>query len=79
MEKLLPLVIVLVVVLGIIGISALAIRWARKSSRRAAFLGWGLQFLGAGVNPVPPPQVQLEEVNRQAGIKKDVEPGDPEE
>jgi hypothetical protein len=79
MGKLLPLVIVLVVVLGIIGISALAIRWARKSSRRAAFLGWGLQFLGAGVNPVPPPQVQLEEVNRQAGIKKDVESGDPEE
>ena len=40
----------------------MAAQWARKSSRRAAFLGWGLQFLGAGVDPVPPPQVQLEEV-----------------
>jgi hypothetical protein len=79
MEKLLPLVIVLVVILGIIGISALAVRWARKSSRRAAFLGWGLQFLGVGVNPVPPPQVQLEEVNRQARIKKDAESRDPKE
>jgi hypothetical protein len=79
MEKLLPLVIVLVVMLGIIGISVLAVRWARRSSRRAAFLGWGLQFLGAGVNPVPPPQVQLEEVNRQARIKKDAESGDPKE
>jgi hypothetical protein len=79
MEKLLPLVIVLVLMLGIIGISALAVRWARKSSRRAAFLGWGLQFLGAGVNPVPPPQVQLEEVNRQARTKKDSESGDPKE
>jgi hypothetical protein len=79
MEKLLPLVIVLVVMLGIIGISVLAVRWARKSSRRAAFLGWGLQFLGAGVNPVPPPQVQLEEANDQARMKKDAESGDPKE
>jgi hypothetical protein len=53
MEKLLPLMVVLAAMLGIVGISALAVRWARKSSRRAAFLGWGLQFLGAGVNPVP--------------------------
>jgi hypothetical protein len=79
MEKLLPLIIVLTLMLGIIGISVLAVRWARKSSRRAAFLGWGLQFLGAGVNPVPPPQVRLEEVNRQARIKKDAEAGDPKE
>jgi hypothetical protein len=79
MEKLLLLLIVLVAMLGIIGISVLAVRWARKSSRRAAFLGWGLQFLGAGVNHVPPPQVQLEEVNRQAKLKKDAESGDPEE
>lgn len=79
MEKLPALIIVLVVMLGIIGVSVLAVRWARKSSRRAAFLGWGLQFLGAGVNPVPPPQVQLEEVNDQARIKKDAESGDPEE
>lgn len=79
MEKLLPLIIVLVVMVGTIGISALAVRWARKSSRRAAFLGWGLQFLGAGVNPVPPPQVQLEAVNRQARIKKDADSGDPVE
>lgn len=77
MEKLLPFLIVLVALLGILGISVFAVRWARKSSRRAAFLGWGLQFLGAGVNPVPPPQVQLEEVNQQARIKKDADSGDP--
>jgi hypothetical protein len=79
MEKLLPLLIVLVAILGIIGISVLAVRWARKSSRRAAFLGWGLQFLGAGVNPVPPPQVKLEEVNAKASLKKDAEWGPPKE
>jgi hypothetical protein len=79
MEKLWPLIIVLVVMLAIIGISALAVRWARRSARRAAFLGWGLQFLGAGVNPVPPPQAKIEEVNLQARIKKDAESGDPEE
>lgn len=78
MEKLLTLIIVLAAMLGIIGIAVCAVRWARKSSRRAAFLGWGLQFLGVGVNPVPPPQVQLEEVNGQARIKKDAESGDAE-
>jgi hypothetical protein len=79
MEKLLPLLILLVTVLVIIGISVLAVRWARKSSRRAAFLGWGLQFLGVGVNPVPPPQVKIEEVNAEAGIKKDAESGESKE
>jgi len=79
MEKLLRLLILLVAILGIIGVSVLGVRWARKSSRRAAFLGWGLQFLGAGVNPVPPPQVQLEEINQQSRTKKDAESGGPEE
>jgi hypothetical protein len=79
MEKLLPLLIILVAMLGFIGIAVLAVRWARKSSQRAAFLGWGLQFLGAGVNPVPPPQVRIEEVNAQTRIRKDAEAGDPEE
>jgi hypothetical protein len=69
--------VVLVFVLGIIAIAALAVRWARRSSRRAVFLGWGLQFLGAGVNPVPPPQIQLQEVNRQSKIEKDAESQDP--
>ena len=78
MEKLLPLLIVFIAVLGIIGVSVLGVRWARKSSKRAAFLGWGLQFLGAGVNPVPPPQVQIEEVNAQVRIKKDADSGDDE-
>jgi hypothetical protein len=43
------------------------------------FLGWGLQFLGAGVNLVPAPQVQVEEVNAQAKLKKDAESGELEE
>jgi hypothetical protein len=46
MEKLLPLIIVLIVMLGIIGVAVLAVRLARKSSKRATFLGWGLQFFG---------------------------------
>jgi hypothetical protein len=44
MEKLLLVFIVLVFMLGSIGVFVLAVRWARKSSRRAAFLGWGLQL-----------------------------------
>jgi hypothetical protein len=78
MDKLAPPLIVFAFVLFIVGVSALAIRWARRSSRRAAFLGWGLQFLGAGVNPQPPPQVKLEEASRETRIKKDAEAGDPE-
>jgi hypothetical protein len=79
MEKLLPLIIVFIVLLGVIAISVLAVGWARRSSQRAAFLGLGLQFLSALVIPVPPPQIQLEEVKAQARIKKDAESGDPEE
>jgi hypothetical protein len=79
MEKLLPLIIALAAMLGIIGIAVLGVRWARKSWKRAAFLGWGLQFLGAGMNPVPPPQVKIEDVGAQARLKKDAESGDAKE
>ena len=79
MDKLAPLLIVFAIVLLIAGISAFAIKWARRSSRRAAFLGWGLQFLGAGIDPQPPPQVKLEEASRETRIKKETEAGDPED
>lgn len=78
MDKLAPLLVVFAFMLLIVGVAALAIRWARRSSRRAAFLGWGLQFLGAGINPQPPPQVKLEEASRETRIKKGAEAGDPE-
>jgi hypothetical protein len=58
--------------------SVRAIRWARKGSPGAAFIGWALLFFGAGMNPQPPPQEQVEEANRQKRIKKDAESGDPE-
>ena len=48
MEKLPPLLLVMVATLAIIGFFVLAIRWARKSSRRAAFLGWGLRTIALG-------------------------------
>jgi hypothetical protein len=78
MDKVVPLSIVFAFVLLLVGISVLAIRWARRSSRRAAFLGWGLQFLGAGINPQPPPQAKLEEASLETRIKKEAEAGDPE-
>jgi hypothetical protein len=76
MDKLMPVIVVFAFALLVVGISVLAIRWARGSSRRAAFLGWGLQFLGAGVNPQPAPQVKLEEAGRETRIKKETEAGD---
>jgi hypothetical protein len=79
MDKLIPLIIVFVFIFGIIGVSVLAIRWARKSWRRAAFLGWGAELMGAGMNPQPPAKIQLEEASHQTRIKKDSESGDPED
>jgi len=58
--------------------SVRAVRWARKGSPAATFIGWALLFLGAGMNPQPPPQQQVEEANRQKRIKKQAESGDPE-
>jgi hypothetical protein len=58
--------------------SVRAVRWARKGSPAAAFIGWALLLLGAGMNPQPPPQEQVEEANRQKRIKKQAESGDPE-
>lgn len=54
------------------------VRWARKGSPAAAFIGWALLLFGAGMNPQPPPQEQVEQANRQRKIKKEAESGDPE-
>jgi hypothetical protein len=79
MEKLLAPVIVFAFVFGLIVVFVLTLRGARKSSRRGAVLGWALQFLGVGMNPLPPPQEQIEEANRQNRVKKAAEAGDPED
>jgi hypothetical protein len=55
------------------------VRWARKGSPAATVVGWALLFLGAGTNPQPPPQEQVEQANRQRKIKKEAESGDPED
>jgi hypothetical protein len=78
MEKFIPLVFVFAALLGICGVAVLAIRWARNSSRRAAFLGLGAELLGVGMNPQPPARIHLEEASRQTRIKKESESGEPE-
>lgn len=59
--------------------SSRAVRWARKGSPAAAFIGWALLLLGAGMNPQPPPQEQVEQANRQKRIKKETESGGPDD
>ena len=78
MEKIVPVLIVMASLLFMAALFVLAIRWARKSSKRGAILGWGLQLMGAGINPLPPPQERIEEAGRQTKIKKQSESGDPE-
>jgi hypothetical protein len=41
--------------------------------------GLGITISGGRGQSVPPPQIQLEEVNEQARINKEAESGDPEE
>ena len=54
------------------------IRWAKRGSKGAALLGWGMGLPAAGVNPVPPPQVQIEKVTREIDRRKNSDSSDPE-
>jgi hypothetical protein len=80
MHELSRFILALVGVAIVIGLFILvatrAIGWARKGSPAATFIGWALLLFGAGMNPQPPPQEQVEEANRQKKIKKDAESGD---
>jgi hypothetical protein len=55
------------------------IRWAKRGSKGAALLGWGMGLPAAGVNPVPPPQVQIEKVTREVDRRKNGDSSDPDE
>ena len=75
----LGLTALLAAVIGLfVWVATRSIRWGRKGSPAAAFIGWALLLFSAGMNPQPPPQEQVEEANRQRKIKKEAESGDPE-
>ena len=71
----LTVLIAVVIGLFVIGL-ARGVRWARKGSPAAAFIGWALLLFSAGMNPQPPPQEQVEDANRQKRIKKEAESGE---
>lgn len=50
MEKIVPLLIVMAFLLIMATLLVLLMRWARRSSRRGAFLAWGVQLMGAGMS-----------------------------
>jgi hypothetical protein len=54
------------------------VRWAKKGSKGASLLGWGMGLPAAGVNPLPPPQVQIEELTREIKGKKNSDSSDPD-
>lgn len=66
-----------VVLLAYLAAALGGIPFIQASKGSVVYIGWALLLLGAGMNPQPPPQEQVEEANRQKKIKKDAESGDP--
>ena len=52
-------------VLMVVWIALRLIRWAKRGSRGASMLGWGMGLPAAGANPIPPPQKKIEEVAQE--------------
>lgn len=62
-----------------IWIASRLIRWAKRGSKGASILGWGIALPAAAVNPIPPPQEQIEEVTRDIQGKKNSDAAAPDE
>jgi hypothetical protein len=62
----------------IVWIAVRLIRWARRGSKGAALLGWGMGLPAAGVNPIPPPQEKIEELTREIQGRKNSDSADPD-
>jgi hypothetical protein len=76
LTRFLALTALIAAVIGVFVVFATrGVRWARKGSPAAAFIGWALLLFSSGMNPQPPPQEQVEDANRQRRIKKDAESG----
>jgi hypothetical protein len=59
-------------------IAARMIRWARKKTRATDLLGLGMALPAAGVNPQPPPRIQIEELTREIQGRKNADSADPD-
>lgn len=54
------------------------IRWAKKGSAGTSLLGLGMGLPAAGINPLPPPQEQIEELTLEIQGKKNSNSSDPD-
>jgi hypothetical protein len=77
-QFLLVVMISTTILLLLMWLLAKTVRWARKGSAAASMVGWALMFLAPGLNPQPPPQIQVEDAGKQKYLKKTAESGDPE-
>ena len=55
------------------------IRWAKRGTKSGSLIGWSLGLPAAGVNPIPPPQEQIEEVTRDVQGRKNSDSAAPDE
>ncbi len=64
----------------LIWIAVLAIGWAKRGTKSGALFGMAMDLPAAGINPRPPPRIQLEEVTEDINRRKtsgDADPQDP--
>jgi hypothetical protein len=55
------------------------IRWAKRGSRATDLLGLGMGLPAAGVNPHPPPQEFIEEMEHDIHGRKNSDAADPKD
>jgi hypothetical protein len=61
-----------------IWIAVRLIRWAKRGSKGASLLGWGMTLSATAVSPQPPPQEMIEALTRDVQGRKNSDSSAPD-